>query len=164
MSPVPENEPLEESPPQVLARTLAEVIGPWLWSVGAAAAARGLGTAPTDLPTALVEDLRAGVERIGEHCRQRCADLLATDVDAQRHNPLALLREAAIELGRVLDAHGVPPATRDAFESEAFPEDHHRLVPAAWVDVDPRLQDPGITWGAWKAAQVLHRRREEGLR
>lgn len=161
MSSSPEH---EESPPEVLARVLADTVGPWLWSVGTAAAARGLAVAPEDLPADLLDDLRAGVERIGAHCQQQCAELLATDVDAQRRNPLALLREAASELGRVLDAHGVPPVARDAFEVEAFPQDHHRLVPAAWVDIDPQLQDPGITWGAWKAAEVLRRRREEGLR
>jgi hypothetical protein len=90
--------------------------------------------------------------------------LLATDVDEQRHNPLALLRAAAIAAGDVLQRHGVAPVVRDDFEVTAFPSDHYRLVPASWVDVDQSLQDPGITWGAWKAAQVLHRRREEGLR
>jgi hypothetical protein len=91
-------------------------------------------------------------------------DLLGTDVDAQRHNPLALLRTAAIASGEVLAQHGIAPVVRDDFEVRTFPGDHYRLVPASWGDVDPSLQEAGITWGAWKAATVMHRRREEGRR
>ena len=45
--------------------------------------------------SALIEDLRA---------------LLTADVDAQRSNPLALVRRAVVHPTRVLAAHDVPPA------------------------------------------------------
>jgi hypothetical protein len=40
---------------------------------------------------------------------------------------------------------------RDKFSRERFPDDVYDLTPATWSDVDPALQELGITWGAAKA-------------
>jgi hypothetical protein len=44
------------------------------------------------------------------------------------------------------------------------PDDHYAIAPATWTDVDESLREPGLVWGAWKAATVLARRRSDGLR
>jgi hypothetical protein len=90
--------------------------------------------------------------------------LLATDVDQQRSNPLAELRVAVKYPTAVLQAAGVAPVMREPFAVRAFPDDVYDLSPATWVDIDPSLQDPGISWSAWKAHTVLRRRRDEGKR
>jgi hypothetical protein len=90
--------------------------------------------------------------------------LLATDVDEQRANPLALLRAAVRIPTEVLRAAGVRPVARDEFAARAFPDDVYELSPASFGDVDPGLTGPGITWGAAKAHVILARRRAEGLR
>lgn len=152
------------SPPEHLAAVLEAVVEPWLHRSLLRAAARHHRCDPDRLAPDLREAITAHARRQAAEVLPQITGLLATDVDAQRHNPLALLRSAAIAAGEVLERYGIAPVVRDDFEVRAFPTDHYRLVPASWVDVDPSLQDPGITWGAWKAAQVLHRRREEGLR
>ena len=113
-------------------------------------------------------DLRAATVVAGE---QAAADvgaevrtLLATDVDAQRANPLALLRRAVRYPTEVLRAAGAPPVPRDEFAERSFPDDVYDLSPATWSDVDPALQERGIVWGAAKAHVVLQRRRREGKR
>jgi hypothetical protein len=90
--------------------------------------------------------------------------LLATDVDEQRANPLALLRAAVRFPTEVLRDAGAAPVPRDEFAVRSFPDDVYDLSPAAFADVDPALTSPGITWGAAKAHVVLARRRAEGLR
>ena len=85
--------------------------------------------------------------------------LLATDVDQQRSNPLAILRAAVHHPAEVLRAAGVPPVERDAEAARLFPDDVYDLGPAAFADVDPGLHDAGITWGAAKAHVVKQRRR-----
>jgi hypothetical protein len=90
--------------------------------------------------------------------------LLTTDVDAQRANPLAVLRRAVAYPTAVLRDAGVPPVVRADFEERAFPDDVYDLSPATWGDVDPSLHEPGLVWGAAKAHEVLARRRAEGVR
>ncbi|MEY2959453.1 MAG: hypothetical protein RLZZ01_2021, partial [Actinomycetota bacterium] len=97
------------------------------------------------------------------------ADLLRTDVDAQRTTPLSLFRAAVAGPNRWLLDQGVrppggeaSPADRDL--SERFPDDPFGLGPATWSDIHPDLHEPGITWGAWKAMTVLRRRQDEGRR
>ena len=90
--------------------------------------------------------------------------LLATDVDEQRANPLALLRAAVRFPTEVLHAAGVPPVVRSAFDERAFPDDVYGLAPATWADIDPALHERGLVWGAAKAHVVLARRRAEGKR
>ena len=85
--------------------------------------------------------------------------LLATDVDAQAAGPLSLLREAVRYPTEVLVAAGAAPVDRDEFAVRAFPGDVFGLSPAAFGDVDERLAEPGLRWGAAKAYVHLARRR-----
>ena len=71
--------------------------------------------------------------------------------DEQRTGPLAILRSAVRYPTEVLRAAGVPPADRDRFAREAFPDDDYALTPAAFADIDQSLHEPGIVWGAAKA-------------
>lgn len=111
-------------------------------------------------------DLRAEAEVAGETARceigQRLRELLATDLDSQRVNPLAILRSAARYPTAVLTKAGVRPVSREPFAVEAFPDDIYNLAVATWSDIDPALQDAGISWSAWKAHEFLRRRRAEG--
>lgn len=90
--------------------------------------------------------------------------LLDSDVDEQRTNPLSLFRDAVAAPTALLRSAGVPAPPPDSFGAARFPDDTYRLGPATWSDVDPRLHEPGLMWGAWKAMVVLRRRSEEGLR
>jgi hypothetical protein len=90
--------------------------------------------------------------------------LLATDVDDQRANPLALLRPAVRYPTEVLRAAGVPAVVRDAEAERQFPDDDYDLTPASFAELDPSLHELGMAWGAGKAHVVLRRRRSEGRR
>jgi hypothetical protein len=57
----------------------------------------------------------------------------------------------------VLRAAGVPPVQRDSFVEQAFPDDIYDLAPASFADLDPALQEAGLSWGAAKAFD--HKRR-----
>lgn len=94
----------------------------------------------------------------------RLRALLATDVDEQRANPLAVLRSLVRHPTAVLRAAGAQPVPRDEFQVRAFPDDVYDLAPATFSDVDPALHDPGLEWGAAKAHIHLARRRREGKR
>lgn len=89
----------------------------------------------------------------------RLEALFSLDVAEQRQNPLAVLRQAVIHPTAVLRAAAVPPVLRDDFERANFPDDVYGLSPSTWTDIDPALHEPGIMWGATKAATLLHRRR-----
>ena len=43
-----------------------------------------------------------------------------------------------------------------------MPDDVYAIGPLAWSDLGEEVHEAGITWGAWKAATVLVRRRAEG--
>lgn len=116
---------------------------------------------PVDGVTAEIEVM---VERTATETLSRLAALLGTDVDEQRANPLDILRDAIGGPTAVLRAAGAQPVARDRFAEERFPNDVFDLTPATWADIDESLAEPGLTWGAWKAAVVLTRRRDEGLR
>lgn len=109
------------------------------------------------------EAAEAGVEARREGAR-RVRELLATDVDEQAGNPLAILRSLVRYPTEVLRAAGARPVDRDEFERRAFPGDDYGLSPATFGDVDPALHEPGLTWGAAKAHIHLARRRREGKR
>ncbi len=87
--------------------------------------------------------------------------LLSTDVDDQRTNPLSLFRAAVTGPTKLLASAGVPIPPSDPFAQRAFPDDPYRLGPATWSDVDQRLHEPGLRWGAWKAMTVMRRHRGE---
>lgn len=92
----------------------------------------------------------------------RLRTLLGTDVDEQRANPLALVREAVRYPTGVLRGAGVPPVVRDPDAVRRFPGDDYDLTPAAFAALDPALHEPGLRWGAAKAHVFLARRRAEG--
>jgi hypothetical protein len=83
--------------------------------------------------------------------------LLTADVDDQRANPLALVRDAVRYPTEVLQDARVPAPVRSRFDAEHFPDDPYALVPMTWRDVDESLHEPGIIWGAMKAH--VHKRR-----
>lgn len=112
---------------------------------------------------ALDEAAAAAIDEAGraavDEVLPRLERLLATDVDAQRTNPLQIVRRAVAHPTAVLRALGAQPVPRDEFEQRAFPDDDYRLSPAAWADLGPGVHEAGIVWGAWKAKTVLDRRR-----
>jgi len=142
---------------QQLADAVADVVPRWLTRC-VIDAARRLGAVPTP-------ELRADAEAMSRAAAPMVVaelnELLATDVDAQRTNPLSVLRSAVRFPTEVLERHGVPHARRDDFAVRAFPSDVYALSPATWADVDESLQEPGLIWGAWKAKTVLNRRRTD---
>jgi len=85
--------------------------------------------------------------------------LLTADVDAQRANPLAIVRTAVAWPTAVLRDAGVPPVARDDFARAHFPDDVYDLTPATFGDIDESLQEAGIRWGAMKAHVHLQRHR-----
>ncbi|MCP5026743.1 MAG: hypothetical protein GY929_10720 [Actinomycetia bacterium] len=109
--------------------------------------------------TDLAEAGRAAGETAAAETIPAVRRLLATDIDDQWTNPLALIRAAVVHPTRVLNEAGVPPIPRDEFAERAFPEDVYGLIPASFADVDPRLHEPGLAWGAAKAHAHLTRRR-----
>ncbi|HVX16758.1 MAG TPA: hypothetical protein VHA73_01895 [Acidimicrobiales bacterium] len=90
--------------------------------------------------------------------------LLATDVDRQRANPLAIVRAAVRHPTEVLQRAGVPPVVRDEVAARLFPDDVYDLSPASFGEVGSAVHEPGLVWGAAKAHVVLSRRRAEGRR
>ncbi len=146
-------------PAETLLRVATDVTPGWLRRVARSAAGATVATSAE-----FGAELDALVESDGAALVAALAELLATDVDGQRTNPLSLYRDAVGGVTELLRRHAVPPPAPDPFASEHFPDDVYRLGPAAWSDVDPALHEPGLVWGAWKAMTVLRRRRAEGQR
>lgn len=149
---------LPEPAAELLAATVA-VAGRWLRREVVGAARRG-GVDPGVLEPELTDVVDEAAARLIIDLEA----LLATDVDAQRTNPLSIFRAAVAAPNALLRRAGASPPPADPFAAERFPDDEYRLGPATWSDVDPSLRQPGLVWGAWKAMTVLQRRREEGLR
>jgi hypothetical protein len=118
------------------------------------------GSVPPEVSAAATSAGRAARDDIVPAVRA----LLATDVDEQRTNPLALLRGAVAYPTAVLIEAGVPEVVRDPFAEQVFPDDVYDLAPAGFGDLDPDLHDAGLAWGAAKAFVVLNRRKAEGRR
>lgn len=108
----------------------------------------------------LADEVRATADEVLGHLSR----LLAADVDAQRENPLHVLRRGSRRIAVFLADVSVPAPSRDEFEERAMPDDVYGIGPLAWRDLGERVHEAGIEWGAWKAALVLTRRREEGKR
>lgn len=115
--------------------------------------ARGVERYALGLDAEVVAAAEAAVADVEPRLRA----LLASDVDDQRANPLALVRDAVRHPTEVLRAAGVEAPPRSRFDAEHFPDDPYGLVPMTWRDVDESLHEPGITWGALKA--MAHRQR-----
>lgn len=111
-------------------------------------------------------DFMEAIESVSrETMQQLSGDLLAlltTDVDHQRFNPLQVIREANVFANQSLAVLGVPAPRRDEFDAQVMPHDHYAVGPLTWKDLSEDVHDAGISWGAWKAATVLTRRRAEG--
>lgn len=105
------------------------------------------------------EQARASARAAGDEAVQRLQSLLALDVEAQPTTPLSVLRAVTRHATAVLAAAGVAPVRRDEMRARSFPDDVYDLAPATWSDVDPRLHDPGVVWGASKARAVIDRHR-----
>lgn len=152
----------DDHPPEPAAELLATavaVIPDWMRRVTVQAAAAG-GIDATLFGGSLDAMIDTESKRLGD----LLGELLAADVDAQRTNPLSLFRSAVAAPTDWLRSIGIPTPSPDRFVAERFPEDVYGLGPATWADIDQRLHEPGLVWGAWKAMTVLSRRREEGLR
>lgn len=102
------------------------------------------------------------VDATRDHVARELSTLLAQDVDAQRSNPLHVLRQSTVGVTRLLEELGVPHVRRDEFDASSMPGDVYALGPLTWKDLSESVHDAGITWGAWKAATVMQRRRAEG--
>jgi hypothetical protein len=102
---------------------------------------------------------RAAARAAGEEVAQRLSALLALDVEAQRTTPLSVLRDATHYATDVLAAAGIAPVRRDEMRVRSFPDDVYDLAPATWSDIDERLHEPGLVWGASKARAVIDRHR-----
>jgi hypothetical protein len=102
------------------------------------------------------------IRHTSELVSKQLAALLGTDVDEQRENPLHVLRSCMSVATHALATAGVPQAQRDEFEQRAMPNDVYAIGPLTWRDLSEDVHEAGITWGAWKAATVLTRRRAEG--
>jgi hypothetical protein len=113
---------------------------------------------------ALADAIAGAARAAQEDGAPRVRALLATDVDEQRGNPLAVLRSLVRYPGAVLRSAGARPVDRDEFSRRSFPDDEYGLTPASFADIDPDLHDPGLVWGAAKAHVHLARRRREGRR
>jgi hypothetical protein len=112
----------------------------------------------------LAADLAGAAAAARADAVPRLRTLLATDVDEQVANPLAVLRSVVRYPTTVLREAGARPVPRDEFEQRSFPADLYDLSPATFADVDPSLHEPGLVWGAAKAHVHLARRRREGRR
>lgn len=112
---------------------------------------------PEVMAAATAAGARAQAE-LGAALRQ----LLATDVDQQATNPLAVIRRAVPAATAVLADHGVPHVHRDADAVRLFPDDVYDLTPASFADLDEAVHEPGLVWGAAKAHIILRRRRAGG--
>lgn len=104
------------------------------------------------------EDPRAAIiESVTIQTLSGLRQLLALDPEQQRTNPLTVFRRATAVITAHLEELHIPPVRRDEFEQRSFPEDIYGLYPATWADISEELVEPGLEWGAWKAAVIISR-------
>jgi len=94
--------------------------------------------------------------------RNELAAFPAVHVGQRRSTRLHIPRCASRLATELLDGAGAARPPRDEFETRAMPDDVFAVGPLAWVDLGDEVHEAGISWGAWKAATVLTRRRAEG--
>jgi hypothetical protein len=102
------------------------------------------------------------VTKVQSRVQAELHQLLITDVDQQRMNPLHVLRDCMLPATEALQRLQIPMPRRDEYEKSAMPNDLYALGPVTWRDLSEEVHDAGINWGAFKAAVVLSRRRAEG--
>lgn len=105
-------------------------------------------------------ELEQAIERSVDEVDRSLAALVDADIDEQSTTPLSILRDATRPVSELLRSWGVDPPERERWRREHFPDDRYDLVPAAFADVGPRVNDAGLRWGAAKA--LAHRRRHGG--
>jgi hypothetical protein len=156
----PLDDPVDHAALAAHAATLVDAVDAALagW-VERAVLARWSAWRGTPAPAEVVAQARAAGERARTELIPALRELLATDVDAQRANPLAIVRRAVPHATDVLRAAGVPPVERDAHAERLFPDDAYDLTPATFGDLAPSVHEPGLVWGAAKAHIILARRR-----
>lgn len=144
------DDPVTEDPARALTRhataladAIDEVLPRWVERCVRARLAK--------LPPGVATSARTAGVRAREEVGAAVRELLMRDVDEQKANPLALLRTAVRYPAEVLRAAGAPAVERDKFSRERFPDDDYDLTPANWADIDPRLAEAGVAWGAAKA-------------
>ena len=108
---------------------------------------------------AITADVRRDFGRQALELTAELRRLAGTDPESQMSTPLQILRASVKVPTAVLRSAEVPPRERDAFEMGAFPDDIYGLSPVSFADIDERLVDPGVAWGAAKAYLHLSRRR-----
>lgn len=142
-----------------LLETCRRTVEPWLGEVFDRVVA-------TQVLTDRVDPIRrrAAVESAASRALEDLASLFALDVVAQRTNPLDILRRSTAPITEELRRLGGSPIERDEFHVRSFPADVFGLCPATWADIDETLVEPGLEWGAFKAASVIQRRREQSER
>lgn len=91
------------------------------------------------------------------------AELLRADIDAQRANPLAVIRSLVAPMTAQLRGIDATRANRDPDAERLFPDDVFDITPGAFSDIHPDLHLPGLAWGAAKAHVHIQRRRAEGV-
>jgi hypothetical protein len=124
---------------ELLAAAVVEVLPAWV--------VRAVVERAPDLQVQAEAAGRVAADELGPRLRA----LLAADVDDQRANPLALVRDAVRYPTAVLADGGIPAPARARFDVEHFPDDPYGLTPMTWGDLDESLHEPGIVWGALKA-------------
>lgn len=107
-------------------------------------------------------DLDNVIQETLSYVHKNLEALLRTDVDEQRENPLHVLRQSSMFVTAALREAGIPAVQRDEFDRQSMPDDMYAIGPLTWRDLSEEVHEAGITWGAWKAATVLTRRRAEG--
>jgi hypothetical protein len=137
-------EEIEEVLPGWVERSVAHLVLAWR------------GSMDPEVAEAAAEAGARAREDVGGRVRQ----LVEADIDEQATTPLAILRDAVRYPTEVLQAAGVPPVERDEFAEGAFPDDRYGLTPASWAEVDARLAEPAMAWGAAKA--MAHKERHGG--
>ncbi|MCU4186911.1 hypothetical protein K6U06_21275 [Acidiferrimicrobium sp. IK] len=140
---------VEEAMPAWVRTSVTRIVAAW---------AGGSWAGALDRETAAATDAagEAAAAEVGAALRA----LVRADVDAQRSTPLTIVRGAVRWPTGVLRAVGVPPVERGEFEASVFPDDDYGLTPASLADLDPRLGELAIAWGAAKA--WVHKRRHSG--
>ena len=121
-----------------------------------------LASGRVDLDSATTAEIDAVVVAATHEATDALMRLFTTDVDDQATNPLHVIRSATRRATEYARSRGVSPVARDEWDERALPHDLYAIGPIAWRDLGEDVHDAGISWGAWKAATVLSRRRAEG--
>lgn len=140
-----------------LLQVIVDAIPEWIQGIVESRVAR----MPTRDDTRVAELVESATRTMLDGTATTLTNLFATDVAEQTMNPLQILREQASVVTDVLVRLGVPAAVRDGFDVARLPNDRYGIGPFAWRDLGERVHDAGITWGAWKAAVIVSRHRNE---